>query len=175
MRPWRCDCLIKSLRDLSDPSLRVVNVRLHRVHSQLLIAAQVQRHRANVHFNPLSCRCQRVSLRCTSCELEASLSNSLVAFGSLTRLDWHLVVSLWSAPECAPFHSCKHALHIVVGHQRVMNVLKHVSAIHVLFVVVSSRSCQSSLAKALLPASCHVFSRSGARRTRTVQFLVKLL
>ena len=29
MRPWRCDCLIASDMDLSDPLLRVVNARLH--------------------------------------------------------------------------------------------------------------------------------------------------
>ena len=77
-------------------------------------------------------------------------------------LIFHLVVSLWSVPECAPavsmveqqcvplaiarvpFHSCKHALHTMVGLQRVMDVSKHVSAIHVFLVVLSCRSCQSS-------------------------------
>ena len=98
------------------------------VHSQLLTAAHVQRLRLKVHFNLPSCRCQRVFLRCTSCELEVSLSNCLVTLGGFTRLEWHLR----SAPECVPaeimvdqqfvqlatarvpFHTCKHALHIVV-------------------------------------------------------------
>ena len=53
-----------------------------------------------------------------------------------------------------PFHSWRHALLIVVGHERVMDVFAHAQAIHVVLVVLSSRSCQSSLARALLPASC---------------------
>ena len=136
MRPWRCDCLIASHLDLSDPPLRVVHARLHGSQallsavsiSQLLTGAHVQRLRLQVHFNLPSCRCQRVFLRCTSCELEVSLSNCLVTLGGFTRLEWHL----WSAPECVPaeimvdqqfvqlatarvpFHTCKHALHIVV-------------------------------------------------------------
>ena len=60
MRPWRCDSSVASLLNLSDPPLRVVNVRLHDlcqhfeccVHSQFLTAAHVQRLRVNVHFNP---------------------------------------------------------------------------------------------------------------------------
>ena len=168
---------------------RLANITSCRVQSQLLTAAHVQRLQENVYFNPPSCRCQRASLRCTSCELEASLSNCQVALDGFTRPDWHLVVSLWSAPECAPavtlraqqfvqladarvpFHAYKHALLIVVGHQRVMEMFQHASPVHVHVVVLSYRSCQSSLARALLPASCRSFSCSGARRTRTVHLL----
>ena len=109
-RPWHYDCSIASHLDLSDPppscrqcpTPRLASTFECCVHSQLLTAAHVQRLRANVHFKPPSCRCQRLSLRCTSCELETSLSNCLVALDGFTRLDWHHVVSLWSASECAP-------------------------------------------------------------------------
>ena len=42
-------------------------------------------------------------------------------------------------------------------------------------VFLSSRSCQSSWARALLSTSCHFFSCSGARRTRTVRLLDELI
>ena len=78
------------------------------------------------------------------------LSNCLVALDGFSQLDRHLVVTLWSAPECAPtvvvvdqqfiqpatargpFRSCKHVLFTVVDDQRAMDVFKPVSAIHVL-------------------------------------------
>ena len=58
---------------------------------------------------------------------------------------------------CVPFRSCKHALHIVVRNQSAMDMFKCDCAIHVHFVVLTSRTCQSSLARALLPSivPCH--------------------
>ena len=53
-----------------------------------------------------------------------------------------------------------------------MDVFRHVVAIHVHFVVLTSRTCQNSSARALLPASCPIFSRSGARRAGTVHLLI---
>ena len=55
------------------------------------------------------------------------------------------------------------------------SLFKHVSAIHALLVILTSRPCQSSLARALLPASCRVFICSGARRTSKVHFLSGLI
>ena len=74
-----------------------------------------------------------------------------------------------------PFRSCKQILIIPVDHQRVMDVFKHVSAIHVLHICFTSCPCPSSLARDLLPASCHIFGCSGARRTGTVQLLSGLI
>ena len=105
------------------------------------------------------------------------------------RLDRHLVVSFWSATACAPpvvvvdqqfiqlataqipFLSREPVPFTAVEHERVMDVFKRVSAIHVLLIILTSWPCPSSLARAFFPASCHTSSCSGACRTGTVQLL----
>ena len=118
MRQVRCDCLIKSLPDLSDPPIRVGPAPLSAVSIPSVL--------------PLT---SSVSVR---------KSTSI-----RPRAD--------------------------VSHQRRMGVCRLASAIHVLLVILSSRSCQSSWARALLSTSCHFFSCSGARRTRTVRLLDGLI
>ena len=151
------------------------------------------------HLPASPCECP---LPTTSCRCQIFSSLSILRFGSvpfqlLRGTGWlrtarsasrrQLVVGTRMRSSCGrgcstqlvtvrvPSRSCKHVHFIAVGHQRVMNVLKHVSAIHVLHIILTSCPCLSSLARAFLPESCHTSSLSGVRRTRTVQLLSGLI
>ena len=94
-----------------------------------------------------------------------SLSDYLVAPDGFTRLDRHLVVSLWSAPRCAPTV-------VMLGQQFIQLATARVSCCsckHVPFIAVHHQT------EFLVPASCHTSSCSGAHRTGTVQMLSGLI
>ena len=82
------------------------------------------------------CGCQRRSFRRASCELGVSLFTCLVAPGGFARLDRHIVVSLWSAPLCAPPV-------VVVDRQ----------FIRFLLMLLTSCPCPTSLARACFSPS----------------------
>ena len=83
LRPCPCDCLVtpgclrSSCSCRQCPTPRLASTSECCVQSQLLTAAHAQRLRMIVFCKPPSCRCQRLSLRCTSCDVEASLEQGL--------------------------------------------------------------------------------------------------
>ena len=87
----------------------------------------------------------------------------------------HVRTTIRAAFDCASSLPCVQActLHRCCSSTR-DGVFRHVSAIHVLFVVFPFTMCQSSSARALLPASCRIFSCSGARRSIAVHFFHRM-
>ena len=163
---------------ISPIRLFVVNVRLHGLQAVWVLCPFSASGRCSRPASPCECPLQSVLVPMSTSF--SSLSICPVALDGFTLLDWHLVVRLWLAPKCppavilpaqqldqlpvarVPFHSHKNALSIVVGHQGAVDVFRHVAAVHVHFVVLSFRSCHSSLvpcSSSIVPTSSGVWAR----------------